>query len=88
METILLFAPLLGALICGFTWRLIGEQAACVVATGMLFLSCLLSWGIFLGFDGETYTVPLFTWIESGTLFTDWAIRVDRLTAIMLIVIT
>ena len=28
------------------------------------------------------------TWIESGTLFTDWAIRIDRLTAIMLIVVT
>lgn len=88
METILLFAPLVGALICGFTWRLIGEQAACVVATGFLFLSCLLSWIVFIGFDGETYTRSLFTWIESGTLFTDWAIRVDRLTAIMLIVIT
>ncbi len=88
METILLFAPLVGAIICGFTWRLIGEQAACVVATLMLFLSCLLSWVVFIGFDGETYTRSLFTWIESGTLFTDWAIRVDRLTAIMLIVIT
>jgi NADH-quinone oxidoreductase subunit L len=54
----------------------------------MLFLSMLLSWVVFLGFDGETYTRTLFTWIESGTLFTDWAIRVDRLTAIMLIVIT
>jgi len=88
MESILLFAPLVGALICGFSWRLIGEQAACVTATALLFLSCLLSWFVFLGFDGETYTVPLFTWIESGTFFTDWAIRVDRLTAIMLIVIT
>jgi NADH-quinone oxidoreductase subunit L len=48
----------------------------------------LLSWVVFLGFDGETYTRSLFTWIESGSLFTDWAIRVDRLTAIMLIVIT
>ena len=27
METILLFAPLVGAIICGFSWRLIGEQA-------------------------------------------------------------
>ena len=54
----------------------------------MLFLSCLLSWVIFLTFDGTTYTHSLFTWIESGTLFTDWAIRIDRLTAIMLIVIT
>lgn len=88
METILLFAPLLGALIAGFGWRFIGETGAQIVATGMLFLSCLLSWVIFLTFDGASYTHSLFTWIESGTLFTDWAIRIDRLTAIMLIVIT
>jgi NADH-quinone oxidoreductase subunit L len=88
METILLFAPLLGALIAGFGWRMIGETGAQIVATGMLFLSCLLSWVIFLTFDGTSYTHSLFTWIESGTLFTDWAIRIDRLTAIMLIVIT
>jgi NADH-quinone oxidoreductase subunit L len=88
METLLLFAPLAGALICGFSWRLIGEQAACVIATGLLFLSALLRWIVFLGFDGETYTVSLFRFVESGSFFTDWAIRVDRLTAIMLIVIT
>ena len=88
METILLFAPLIGALIAGFGRRIIGETGAQIVATGMLFLSCLLSWVIFLTFDGTTYTHSLFTWIESGTLFTDWAIRIDRLTAIMLIVIT
>ena len=28
METIILFAPLVGALICGFTWRIIGEKPA------------------------------------------------------------
>ena len=93
MEQILLFAPLVGALICGFTWRLIGEQAACVVATLMLALSCLLSWIIFLTFDPSAhdngaYSESILTWIESGTLFTDWAIRIDRLTAVMLIVIT
>ena len=93
METILLFAPLVGALICGFSWRLIGEQAACATATGFLFLSMLLSWIIFLSFDPSAhengyYTEPLFTWIASGTLDTSWGIRIDRLTAIMLIVIT
>jgi NADH-quinone oxidoreductase subunit L len=40
METILLFAPLVGALICGFGWRLIGETGGQWVATGLLFLSC------------------------------------------------
>ena len=88
METILLFAPLVGAIICGFSWRLIGEAAACWTATILLFLSCLLSWVTFLGFEGETYTRDLFTWIASGTLDTSWSVRIDRLTAIMLIVIT
>ncbi|MEM1161811.1 MAG: NADH-quinone oxidoreductase subunit L [Pseudomonadota bacterium] len=88
METILLFAPLVGALICGFGWRLIGEKAAQWTATGLLFLSCLLSWITFLTFDGTTESIQILRWIESGTLSTDWAIRLDRLTAIMLIVIT
>lgn len=88
METIILFAPLIGALICGFGWRLIGEQAAMWTATGLLFLSAFLSWIVFLTFDGTTEQINILRWIESGSLSTDWAIRLDRLTAIMLIVIT
>ncbi|MEP3440533.1 MAG: NADH-quinone oxidoreductase subunit L [Sulfitobacter sp.] len=88
MEITLLFAPLVGALICGFGWKFIGETAACWIATGGLFLSALLSWIVFLSFDGTTETLPILRFIESGSLSTDWAIRLDRLTAIMLIVIT
>ncbi|QMU57798.1 MAG: NADH-quinone oxidoreductase subunit L [Boseongicola sp.] len=88
METIILFAPLIGALICGFGWRIIGEVAAQWVSTGMLFLACFLSWIVFLSFDGVTEQIQILRWIQSGSLATDWAIRLDRLTAIMLIVIT
>jgi len=88
MESIILFAPLVGAIIGGFGWRVIGETAAQYLTTGLLFLAALLSWVTFLGFDGEGYTVSLMRWIASGELSTDWAIRVDRLTTIMLIVIT
>ncbi len=88
MEIIILFAPLIGALICGFGWRVIGEQAAMWVATGLLFLSAALSWTVFIGFDGVTETIQIMRWIESGSLSTDWAIRMDRLTATMLIVVT
>ncbi|HEX9858061.1 MAG TPA: NADH-quinone oxidoreductase subunit L, partial [Paracoccaceae bacterium] len=87
MATIILFAPLIGALICGFGWRLIGEFAGQVITTALVFLSALLSWVIFLSFDGETQTIHLMTWIQSGTLDTEWAIRLDRLTAIMLVVV-
>ena len=88
METIILFAPLVGALICGFTWRIIGETAAMWVATGLLFLAALLSWIVFFTFDGVTEQITILRFIESGTLSTEWAIRMDRLTAIMLIVVT
>ncbi|MDE4174021.1 NADH-quinone oxidoreductase subunit L [Phaeobacter sp. PT47_59] len=88
METILLFAPLVGAVICGFGWKFIGEKAAMITATGLLFLSAVLSWTVFLTFDGVTQNIEILRWIESGSLSTSWGIRLDRLTAIMLIVVT
>ena len=88
METIILFAPLIGALIAGFGWKFIGETAAQWVTTGVLFLAAFLSWIVFLTFDGVTEHIQIMRWIESGTLSTDWAIRMDRLTATMFIVIT
>ena len=88
METTILFAPLVGAILCGFGWRIFGEAAAMWIATGLLFLSAALSWVVFLTFDGVTEGIHILRWIESGSLSTDWAIRMDRLTAIMLIVIT
>ncbi len=87
MATIILFAPLIGALICGFGWRLIGERAGQVITTALLFLAAALSWYIFLTFNGETQQIVLMRWIESGTLGSEWAIRLDRLTAIMLVVV-
>ncbi len=88
METIILFAPLVGAILSGFGWKVIGETAAMWVATGLLFLSCVLSWVVFLSFDGVTQQIEILKYIESGSLSTSWAIRLDRLTAIMLIVVT
>jgi NADH-quinone oxidoreductase subunit L len=87
MATIILFAPLIGALICGFGWRLIGEKAGQVITTSLVFLAAALSWYIFLTFSGETQHIVLMRWIESGTLGSEWAIRLDRLTAIMLVVV-
>ena len=52
----ILFAPLIGALIAGFGWRIIGDKGAQWVATGLLFLACLLSWVVFL--DGAHHADP------------------------------
>ncbi len=88
MVTVILFAPLIGALIAGFGHRLVGDRGAQVVATALLFLSAVLSWIVFLTLPGEVQQIQILRWIESGTLNADWSIRLDRLTAIMLIVVT
>ncbi len=89
MAKVILFAPLMGALIAGFGWRVIGEVAAQWVTTSFLFLSAVFSWIVFLGMDAnEVQHLQILRWVESGTLSTDWSIRLDRLTAIMLIVVT
>ncbi|SLN58446.1 NADH-quinone oxidoreductase subunit L [Pseudooctadecabacter jejudonensis] len=93
MEQIILFAPLVGAILGGFGWKIIGETGAQWLTTSLLFLAAILSWVVFLTFDASaydngTYTIDILTFIQSGTLDTSWAIRMDRLTATMLIVIT
>ncbi|WP_372837568.1 NADH-quinone oxidoreductase subunit L [Phaeovulum sp.] len=88
MEQIILFAPLVGAIIGGFGWRVIGEKGAMVLTTGLLFLSFILSWVVFLGPIDETQHIHILNFISSGDLQTAWSIRIDRLTAIMLVVVT
>ena len=88
MESLILFSPLVGAIIGGFGWKLIGERGAMWITTGLLFFACALSWIVFFTHDGTTDHIQIMRWIESGTLSTDWSIRLDRLTAIMLIVVT
>ncbi len=88
MESIILFAPLVGALIAGFGWRLTGIRGAQWITTGLLFLACAFSWIVFFTHGPETQHIQILRWIESGTLSTDWSIRLDRLTSIMLVVVT
>ncbi|MBY0343912.1 MAG: NADH-quinone oxidoreductase subunit L [Sphingomonadales bacterium] len=87
---IIVFAPLAAALIAGLGNRMIGNVAAKSVTTAGLFLAAGLSWPIFLGFLSGTAAaevVPVLKWVQSGTLTFDWALRVDTMTAIMLVVI-
>ena len=81
MESIILFAPLVGSLLAGFGWKFIGIRGAQWITTGLLFLACFFSWIVFLTHGPETQHIQIMRWIESGTLSTDWSIRVDRLTS-------
>lgn len=87
----IVFLPLLAAIVAGLGNRMLGNTIAKSLTTGALFISCFLSWPIFVGFltgGMEASVVPVLKWVESGTLSFDWALRVDALTAVMLVVIT
>jgi len=88
---LIVFLPLFAAIVAGLGNRMIGNVAAKAVTTGALFISCALSWPIFLHFlagDATTQVIPVLDWIRSGDLQVDWALRVDTLTAVMLVVVT
>lgn len=91
MIQLLVFLPLLSALVAGLGGRVIGARAAKLVTTGGLFVSALLSWVIFIGFwlgDAVPSTVVVLEWMQSGALEVDWALKLDMLTAVMLVVVT
>jgi NADH-quinone oxidoreductase subunit L len=66
-----------------------GSRAAELITTSLLFVSMILSWIGFVsvGF-GQDVHVTLFNWFTAGDLKVDWALRVDTLTAVMLVVVT
>ena len=86
----IVFLPLVGFLVAGLFGRVIGARASELVTTGLLFVSCALSWVAFVsvGFGGGATRVQIAQWFASGDLVVDWAFRVDTLTAMMLIVVT
>src|SRR6202030_3232872 len=67
----------------------LGSRLAELITTGLLFFSMILSWIVFaqVGF-GQDAHVSLATWVVSGDLKFAWALRIDTLTAVMLVVVT
>ena len=61
------------------------------MTTGLLGVSALLAWIAFfmvaLGHDEQALVVPVANWLTSGKLAVDWALRIDTLTAVMLVVV-
>lgn len=67
-----------------------GSRLAELITTTLLMISMILSWIAFVdvGFGHHDLRVQVFTWFASGDLKIDWALRIDTLTAVMLVVVT
>ncbi len=86
----IVFLPLLGAFIAGFFGRAIGARASEIVTTAFLMIAAVLSWIVFyqVGIGHGAWKVHVMRWITSGDLDVSWMLRVDTLTAVMLVVVT
>jgi NADH-quinone oxidoreductase subunit L len=96
LVTILVFAPLLGAIVAGLGGTAIGKRAlgdvpSMAVTTGLLFLACGLAWMNFFsqvwGGAGP-FTVTLAPFIDIGDFRSAWSVRIDTLSTVMLVVVT
>ena len=89
MYSLIVFLPLLGAVIAGFFGRMIGNRGASWLTAGFVLFAAALSWvSLFqAGFGHTTAKVQVLEWVSSGALEVNWAFRIDTLTAVMLVVV-
>ena len=86
----IVFLPLVGFLIAGLFGRSIGAKASEIITSGLLVIAALLSWVAFFqvaSAEGGAFTINVMRWVNSGELNVDWALRIDTLTVVMLVVV-
>ncbi len=96
----IVFLPLIGALVAGLLGRQIGHRPSEFITTGLLIVAAVLSWVVFIpvafgdglvGAVGDGHAavlkVEVMRWIQVGDMDLRWTLRVDTLTAIMLVVV-
>ena len=90
MEEAVVFLPLIGAIIAGFFGRYIGDKGSSVLTSSLLTISGVLSWYLFYDiiYGAGPRPIELFTWIDVGDFEFSWALKMDQLTAVMLVVVT
>ena len=91
LVTIILYGPLIGAVVAGLFGRRIGNVASQTVTTGFLMLSAVLSWVVFSQWTWgglEPFTLTYAPFIQVGNFISNWSFRLDGLSAVMLVVVT
>src|SRR3546814_8071553 len=91
LVTVILFAPIVGAVVAGLFGRRLGNTVSMSVTTGLLLLSAALSWVVFgqWAWGGlEPFTLTYAPFIQVGNFISNWSFRLDGLSAVMLVVVT
>src|SRR6185295_2496323 len=88
LQTILVFSPALGALIVGLFGRRLGDRASQLITCGLMAVTALCAWiNQFANVGEPAFKVHLLQWITVGSFDASWALRVDSLSTIMMLVV-
>ena len=89
-EVLIVLGPLIAAAFAGLLQRYIGDRVAMIVTTASIGLSLVLSWPIFLDFvygEGHEKLIEIMPFIHVGDFKSTWSVRIDTMSAIMLVVV-
>ena len=90
MEISIIALPLIAAIISGFFGKLIGDRNSEIITSLLVTISAILSAIVLYEVIINQYqdNILIATWISSGSLDVNWSMKIDSLSAIMLVVVT
>jgi len=90
MELSIITLPLVASIISGFFGKYIGDRNSEIVTSLLVSISAILSIVVFYNVIFNQYedNIIIATWINSGTLDVNWSMKIDSLSAVMLVVVT
>ena len=90
MEILIIALPLLASIISGFFGKFIGDRNSEIITSLLVTISAILSSLVLYEviFNQYQENIIIATWISSGTLDVNWSMKIDSLSAIMLVVVT
>ena len=90
MELTLLFLPLLSFIISGFFGKYLGDRISEIITSLFVSISAVLALIVFYHVITQGYenNIVIASWFHSGSLNVNWSVKVDALSAVMLVVVT
>ena len=90
MEILIIALPLLASIISGFFGKFIGDRNSEIVTSFLVTISAILSAVVLYEVIINQYqdNIIIAKWISSGSLDVNWSMKIDPLSAVMLVVVT
>ncbi|MFN7039348.1 MAG: NADH-quinone oxidoreductase subunit L [Alphaproteobacteria bacterium] len=90
MIALIVFLPLIGSIIVGLLTKKLNARNAQLITSILVSISAIISFIVFYKviFLKNIYYIELLKWIDVGSFNVTWGLKVDPLTAVMLVVIT